>query len=106
MPGREFAYELDDEGREWVRVRFSTEAGQVVTFTVQYESTIDGRRLPVVRYDTAHGRPHRDLLDRHGNVLEKQWLDGLPAGEVLTAGKVDIETNWRGYRSRFVEEER
>jgi hypothetical protein len=71
-PSREFRDELDDAGREWVRVRIWLERGQVVRFTVQYETTgpdLADDPIPVVRYDTAHGVPHRDRLDRRGREI-------------------------------------
>lgn len=40
-----------------VRIRISTEKGDVTSFTVQYETLVDDQWLPVVRYDTAHGQP-------------------------------------------------
>jgi len=39
---------------------------RVVEFRVQYETKLGGEWYPVVRYDTAHGFAHRDLIDRHG----------------------------------------
>lgn len=39
-----------------------TERGRVTIFRVQYEAYIDGEWWPVVRYDTAHGFPQRDLM--------------------------------------------
>ncbi len=57
--------------------------------------------MPATRYDSAHGRPHRDVLDRRGNLVEKRWLDGRTLGEVLTEGANDLRTNWPRYRARF-----
>ena len=37
--------------------------GQVIEFSIQFETFINGEWLPVVRYDTSHGFAHRDLLD-------------------------------------------
>jgi hypothetical protein len=31
-------------------------------FTIQYEAEIDGVWREIVRYDTAHGQPHKDSL--------------------------------------------
>jgi hypothetical protein len=50
---------------ERMRVRFNKEHGIVLDFTVQYETprrSTPGHHYAVVRYDTAHDRPHRDLL--------------------------------------------
>jgi hypothetical protein len=89
-----------------MRVRFATLAGKVVTFTVQYETTIADVRVPVVRYDNAHGFPHRDELNRRGLIRRKTEMAGNPdAGTALTIGQRDIQENWQRYRRAFQEEE-
>lgn len=87
---------------ERMRVRFEKEHGIVLDFTVQYETPRDdapGQHDAVVRYDTAHDRPHRDLLDDRGRTIDegKQWLD-MTYNEALTYAIKDIATNWRSYR--------
>ncbi len=101
MPATEYEIELDDAGLEWLRVRFETSIGHVSAFAVQYETTIGGRRIPVTRYDSAHGRPHRDILDRRETVVEKRWLDGRTFGEPLIEGTSDLRANWPHYRAKF-----
>ena len=54
-----------------IRVRFSTVRGTVSGSVLQYEAWIEERHRPVVRYDTAHGFPHRDLLDWEGMTVAK-----------------------------------
>ena len=103
--GTEYSFELDDEAREWLRVRIDTEGGDVVAFTVQYETTIGDERVPIVRYDGAHGFAHRDRLDRRGRVVEKTPLAGDPTfKEALDIGVRDLRANWAGYRAAFLEE--
>ena len=34
---------------------------------MQYETRLEGKWFPVVRYDTEHGFAHRDLLDKKGD---------------------------------------
>ena len=106
MPEIDFEQPLDATLEEWLRMRFTTVGGRVVTYTVQYETTVGGKRAPVVRFDNAHGFPHRDRLDRLGRVIEKRIIPGNPApGEALTQGQLDIRTNWRRYRAAFFGEE-
>jgi hypothetical protein len=96
---------LDDAAQEWRRVRIWTEAGRVVRFTVQYETTLAGERVPVVRYDTAHGYAHRDRLDRRGLVIAKDELSReLTLAEALTIADQDLRQNWRRYRHDFFED--
>lgn len=102
MAEHEFDYPLDDDALEWIRFRFTTEAHSVTVFTVQYETTIAGERAPVVRYDSAHGFAHRDVLNRDGIIIEKVDLgEGLTFADALNFGQQDIRQNWRTYRQAF-----
>lgn len=76
--------------------------GAVVSFLVQYEATVEGERLPVVRYDSRHGHPHRDRLDRRGNVTKVWAPQHVTPGEALTAGQQDLLTNWERYKAEFL----
>ncbi len=49
----------------------------VLGFVVQYETKLEGKWLPVVRYDTQHGFAHRDLLDRRGRKQRLQFLQRI-----------------------------
>lgn len=77
--------------------------GDVVAFTIQYETTIDERSVPVVLYDSAHGTPHRDVLDRRGNVIDRTWFPGRSNKEALQLGDADLRTNWQRYKAAFME---
>lgn len=102
MPTIDFIAPLDEEGQEWIRYRFTIDRGQVRTFTIQYETTAGEERMPVVRYDNAHGFAHRDLLDRRGRIIAKNPLVGTPTPkEALQIGEQDILDNWQRYRQRF-----
>ena len=100
MPQEEFDISLDDEDLEWVRVRFITDNGRVVSFMVQYETVVDGERRPVVRYDSAHGIPHRDILSRSGSS-DMRWVVGMSFGDAMTAGLHDIKAHWQRYRRQY-----
>jgi len=103
MPYREFEVPLDDDAAEWLRLRITTERGNVEAFTVQYETTVEGERLPVARYDGAHGYAHRDLLDRRGRMIDKLRLPGGPTyKEALELGRRDLLANWPRYRDAFL----
>jgi hypothetical protein len=76
----------------------------VVSFSIQYETKLSGRWLPVVRYDTQHGFAHRDLLDRRGRA-RKTPLFTQDYNEALTFAEHDIKSNWKGYKRQFLQEE-
>lgn len=101
MPEIEFDAPLDGEGLEWIRVRIVTTGGRVADFVVQYETTLNGERLAVIRYDNHHGFCHRDRMDRRGRVIEKMPVFGSPS-EVATLGEHDIKEHWELYRDQFL----
>ena len=106
MPRIEYDDAIDDHAQEWLRVRVDTKGGRVEHFTVQYETTIAGKRTPVARFDNAHGYAHRDLLDRRGRVIDKQPLPGNPPfNQALQIGRQDLLANWRRYRADFLGED-
>jgi len=95
---REYEVELDEGAQEWLRLRITTESGRVISFTVQYETTIQGKRIAIARFDTAHGRPHFDLLDFRGRVIAKRWLpEHVGYNEALEMARADLLANWRRY---------
>lgn len=86
-----------------IRVRFDAERGSVTAFTAQYEVWAAGAWRPSVRYDSAHGRPHRDTLDWAGNVIAKEWLpEGTGANEALTFAESDMTAHGDRYRDEFL----
>ena len=101
MPVTDYTYPIDP--LNWVRVHIVIERPRTVTsFTVQYEAVIDGRTYPVVRYDCAHGYPHRDLLDAEGRNVAKLWLAGWDLATALDHARKDLRANWRTYRADFI----
>jgi hypothetical protein len=100
---REYVYEFEDGVR--LRGRFLRDHGQILEFLIQLEAAIGDVWMPVVRYDSAHGRPHRDRLDRWGREVEKHWLPGNN-NDALTGGTADIKQNWKRYVAQFMEDKR
>jgi len=100
---KSFVVPLGESDCDRYRLYCMTERGQVVVFRVQYEAFIDGEWRAIVRYDTAHGFPHRDLL--HPNQPgEKTEYPGRSNAEVLTLGQEDIKRHWQTYRAQYEEE--
>ena len=90
---------------DYVRVRLEIEPPRrVVDFTTPHEAIIDGEIYPVVRYDCAHGRPHRDLLDARGRNLDKLWFSwSLSYAEIVQRAFADLRENWQRYRRDFIQ---
>lgn len=82
-------------GKVRCRVRIETERGKVVNILVQLEINDEGWK-PAIRYNFAHGKPHRDLIRRDGKK-EKTWLEGRTLEEILTYAEIDIKSNWKRY---------
>ncbi len=56
--------------------------------------------MPIVRYDTAHGFAHKDLINPDG-TKEKILIGVVNLNEVLTLADRDINENWKRYKDRF-----
>jgi hypothetical protein len=104
MAEREFLIYLDPETRLCRYRHFHvSKRKKVVEFRIQLEILVSGEWYPVVRYDTAHGKAHRDVLHPDGSQ-SKDWFEGYTIEEVLTIGQKDILENWSAYRDRFEKE--
>jgi hypothetical protein len=76
------------------------ERGRIKEFVIQYEAEISGVWREIIRYDTAHGKPHKDILHPAGTE-SKEYFELYTHAEVLTFGQNDIRKNWKTYRQRF-----
>lgn len=92
------------ERQNRLRVQLRYEPGRgVVRFSVQYEARfgVGERFRAVVRWDSAHGRAHRDTLDPAGNAARKDWIDGVPYAQVVTNAIAAVKRDWKTYRAAF-----
>jgi hypothetical protein len=79
------------------------EKGRILYFRVQYETSLNNVWYPVVRYDTAHGFAHRDLLNIKGET-KKTPLFNQDFNDALSFAESDLKNNWKQYKNRFLEE--
>lgn len=80
------------------------QSGKWVTqFSVQIELWIHAHWQAVVRYDTAHGFAHRDLIHADGRI-DKTPLHVGSLNEALTVAENDLRANWASYRRGFLKE--
>lgn len=98
----EFRRLLDNDNA--LRVMFESERGQIVRFVVQLECIFeeDGEWIPVVRYDTAHGYAHRDILHPYKKE-EKTKMSAQDYNEALNIAMNDAVNKRSGYRRRYEE---
>lgn len=96
----EFRRLFDDKNA--ARVRFALERDEVTEFVVQLECQFNGNWFPVVRYDTAHGFAHRDVLHPM-EATEKTEMPVRDFNEGLTFAIRDLALNWDKHRARYEE---
>lgn len=99
----DYVYLLSPEATDRLRVRAQRIGPDVVSFVVQYEAYLDSRWHPIVRFDTAHGFAHRDLLHPDGRV-DKDPLPWETYNIALTFATHELKANWQQYRQRYAEE--
>lgn len=87
-----------------LRVMFETERGQILRFVVQLECQFgeDDEWIPVVRYDTAHGYAHRDIM-YPTKKEEKTEMSVRNYNDALTIAMDDIVEKRYDYRRRYEE---
>lgn len=77
--------------------------GKIIEFSTQLEVKIKDRWYVALRYDTAHGYSHKDILHADGRA-EKVPLGISDYNEALTFAQIDLDTNWQIYKKRFHKE--
>ena len=82
-------------------VVFTTTRGKVGGFVVRLSAEVDGVWQEVRRYDTAHGVPHIDVLNKRQVTVEKLWLPQFNEDDALIFAIEDIKTNYRTFISRY-----
>jgi len=103
MAEKEYLYYFSLDGTVRFRYYHFLKKGKITRFRIQFEALIEGKWYAIVRYDTAHGFPHRDLIHPDG-AQDKLDFPGWDRNEVLTYGERDIKANWQKYRTEFEKE--
>ena len=82
-------------------VYFEVEKGQVISFVVKLSSMYENKMYEILRYDSGHNYPHKDILHKDGQVIRKVWFKHLSNDETLTKAILDIKKNFEIYVMRF-----
>lgn len=100
---KEIAYQvfLDADGLEKLRIRFHTDRGKLLDVVVQYESFINNKWVPVIRYDCSHGFFHRDVV-YPGGEKEKLSINITNLEDALNYAEQDIKDRWEFYKERYL----
>jgi hypothetical protein len=105
MGDKEFIAYLSPECEDRLRHSHTMQKGRLVRFCVQYEALVGDEWTPIVRYDSAHGRPHKDLLHLDGTQTKEEFRS-YSVEDVIVFGERDIKSNWRKYREAYEKEAR
>jgi len=96
----EYLIYLTAESTDRLRVSAQKEKGIILEFVVQYEALISDQWQPIVRYDTAHGFAHKDVMKVDGQKI-KQPLFFETYNLALTYATIDLKVNWKKYKEGF-----
>ena len=101
MPTKEFLKYLDNNRLERLRIRLKLEKGEIIELVYQYESFINEKWNAIVRYDTAHGFFHRDVIYPNGDQDKYSIeMDSLKAA--ASFAEQDIKDRWEFYKNRYI----
>ena len=100
MGSKEFTKELSLDGEDRLRIKIEVEKGKVKDIVAHYESKIQDKWYPIVRYDYSHGFFHRDILNSKGEKT-KQIIQIQNLKDALTYAEQDIKDRWEWYKERF-----
>ncbi len=99
MPQKYFVIELDP-GIE-VHVMIETANGVLVKYVVKLLTFQNNKFCEIIRFDNAHGCPHKDILDEHGKVMRKTWYEFFDNQQGLDMAIKDLKDNYELYIERF-----
>jgi len=99
----EYLFYLVVEETDRLRIIARKDKGEILQFVAQYEALISGEWRPVVRYDTAHGFAHKDIIRASGEVI-KQPLFFETFNLAFTFATLDLKMNWRQYKESLEKE--
>lgn len=96
----EYAYPLDTESKNYIRIIMEFEEG-LKDLVIIYYTTEGEEEVPLVTYDLAHGFPHRDIryLDEKDKRRKKRF--GVSMDEFYSIALDDINQNWRRYLDEY-----
>lgn len=88
-----------------IRCSFETHRGKVIRIRVaQYETRIEGKWMPVVRYNTSHGIFHRNMYFFGSKRQIKKFLSNPNLNKALSDAIKDLRDNLPTYKRNFLVE--
>ncbi len=96
----EYLIYLTAESTDRLRVSAQKMKRIILEFAVQHEALMSDQWQPIVRYDTAHGFAHKDIMKANGKTI-KQPLFFETYNLAFTYTTIDLKLNWKKYREDF-----
>lgn len=100
MPEKEYFLELDAGSVIYVYIR--TDSGEVTEFAVKLLAAFEDEWHEILRYDSGHDCPHKDILYIDGKVIRKVWYDFLDNSRALSMAIQDLKDNYEFYKERYL----
>ncbi len=101
MNEKEFFIYLGSKLNDRIRFRFKKEKGEIVDLVAQFETIINEKWIPIVRYDCAHGFFHRDVMHPNGDK-EKKLIDVPDLNFAFSYARQDLEDKWEWYKEQYL----
>ena len=99
MPKRFFRIQVSEDSE--IQVFIEAASGLIINFVVKLVLRINGAEHEVIRFDSGHNCPHKDILDVGGKSTRKIWYDFLGNKEALNLSIQDLKDNYKLYIERF-----
>jgi hypothetical protein len=100
MPERYFVIILKS-GIE-IHAFFETYQGILLRYVVKLVLKQNDGYHEVIRFDSAHDCPHKDILDINGKVKRKVWFEMLDNKQGLDLAIKDLKDNYELYVERYL----
>jgi hypothetical protein len=99
MSFKAFEIFLNDDA--FIGVELKIFRGHLISFVVRLMYHYRSNYHCIARYDTAHGRPHRDLVSPKGRLLQKDWLVEMTFSDAANYAIDDFRVNYEAYIQQF-----
>ncbi len=98
MPERRYAFLLSDVDR--MIVRQDRDGYEIIEFSVQLEVLVNGRWRVAVRFDSAHGRPHKHVFYPNG-FKYREFMAAEDNNEAFTQAQAIIKKSFQEIHERY-----
>jgi len=98
MARRFFKIKISEDAE--IQVFIEIVSGLIVNFVVKLILTINSVQYEIIRFDSGHHCPHKDILGVDGEAARKIWFGFLGNKEALNLSIQDLKDNYELYPVR------